>query len=108
MNGLEKFTRHGRELVRKLGKLGERAVNPSTQGLPEGSARVSRKVVIRQIIMRDCWCAILRYLTAIAWGLFNPVMKSALIAAPVLASYSPTVPLSAFATKRVLPNEAIA
>ena len=30
-------------------------------------------------------------------------MKLALIAAPVVASYSPTVPLPKFATKRVLP-----
>ena len=33
-------------------------------------------------------------------------MKLALIAAPVLASYLPTVPLLRFATKRVLPNTA--
>jgi len=33
-------------------------------------------------------------------------MKLALIAAPVAASYSPTVPLPLFGTKSVLPNNA--
>jgi hypothetical protein len=37
-------------------------------------------------------------------GSLNPVMKLALIAAPVVALYAPTVSPNAFATKRVLPD----
>ena len=44
--------------------------------------------------------------TASPTGSFSPVMKLALIAAPVVASYLPTVPPLAFATKRVLPDTA--
>ena len=36
-------------------------------------------------------------------GPFSPVINFALIAAPVVALYSPTVPLPSFTTKRVLP-----
>jgi hypothetical protein len=45
-------------------------------------------------------------LTATPLGKVSPVMKLALIGAPVLASYSPTVPPKKFATKRVLPDTA--
>jgi hypothetical protein len=39
-------------------------------------------------------------------GPFNPVIKLALIAAPVVALYSPTMPLPSFATNRRLPDKA--
>src|SRR5271165_4111253 len=39
-------------------------------------------------------------------GSFSPVMKLALITAPVVALYSPTVPLAEFATRRLLPDNA--
>ncbi len=39
-------------------------------------------------------------------GSFSPVMKLALIAAPVAASYSPTAPPNWFPTKRLLPDNA--
>jgi len=39
-------------------------------------------------------------------GPFSPMMKLALIAAPVVALYSPTVLLLLFATKRLLPDNA--
>src|SRR5690349_15085841 len=44
--------------------------------------------------------------TAMPVGLFSPVMKLALIAVPVVASYSPTVVPDWFATKRSLPDNA--
>jgi hypothetical protein len=45
-------------------------------------------------------------LMAIPMGKFSPVMKLALIADPVVASYSPTEPLREFATRSVLPLNA--
>jgi len=44
--------------------------------------------------------------TASPLGLVSPVMKLALIAAPVVASYSPTVVPWKFDTKRLLPDTA--
>ena len=45
--------------------------------------------------------------TAIPKGVLSPVMKLALIVAPVVALYSPTVPVLRSATKRLLPDTAI-
>src|SRR5260370_41616710 len=44
--------------------------------------------------------------TAREYTPFRPVMNVGLIAAPLLASYSPTVLLPRFATKRLLPETA--
>jgi hypothetical protein len=66
-----------------------------------GFARAS-EAVIWEITLYDFLLCYFALLMAIPPGWVNPVMKLVLIAAPVVASYLPTVPVSTLVTKRTL------